>query len=125
MCTRPWENIVPTVVFLGSMYGRICSKISFVVLTGPVQITMSDCGSNSAGLSDTLSKCPVCVEPSGSFATMVLLANFSGRDVRSCTLTLPCVFPSMSAAQTWPLFPPAISVTTWGGIPLQDDAAMC
>mmetsp|Transcript_16079 Transcript_16079/g.35299 ORF Transcript_16079/g.35299 Transcript_16079/m.35299 type:complete len:253 (-) Transcript_16079:53-811(-) len=109
---RPWAKIVPTAVFCGSMCRRMFSKISLVVLTGPVQSTMSDSGISSAGSSETLSTYPSCTVPHGKTTRGRLPCQTSGRLVKICVRTRPFVLPSNKAAQTWPLLPDAIKVTT-------------
>mmetsp|Transcript_14198 Transcript_14198/g.42296 ORF Transcript_14198/g.42296 Transcript_14198/m.42296 type:complete len:204 (-) Transcript_14198:190-801(-) len=109
---RPWAKMVPIAVRFTSMYGRMFSKISLVVLTGPVQRTMSDSGISSAGSSETLCNRPTWTSPLGKRTLGRFLSQTSGRLVSSCVRTRPFVFSSKSAAQTWPLLPEAMRVTT-------------
>mmetsp|Transcript_24175 Transcript_24175/g.69562 ORF Transcript_24175/g.69562 Transcript_24175/m.69562 type:complete len:282 (+) Transcript_24175:881-1726(+) len=109
--TSPWAKIVPTTVFRMLRCGRMFSNTSFVVVTGPVQMTISDCGINSAGSSDTLCNLPSWYSPDGNFTRSFMLLNMCGLLVSSCVFTRPFVFSSKRAAQTWPLFPAAIKVT--------------
>mmetsp|Transcript_97955 Transcript_97955/g.299384 ORF Transcript_97955/g.299384 Transcript_97955/m.299384 type:complete len:215 (-) Transcript_97955:316-960(-) len=91
-CTRPWAKMVPTAVLRTSTYGRMCSNISFVVVTGPVQRTMSDCGMSSAGSSETLCNRPSCTAPHGNVTRGFLFCQTCGLLVSSCVLTRPFVF---------------------------------
>mmetsp|Transcript_41344 Transcript_41344/g.128510 ORF Transcript_41344/g.128510 Transcript_41344/m.128510 type:complete len:278 (+) Transcript_41344:775-1608(+) len=110
--TRPCAKIVPTTVRRGLMYGRTFSNMSFVAFTGPVQSTMWDRGISSAGSSDTRWMQPTWTPPPGNLTLGRLFCQIWGWLVSTCVRTRPPVFPSKRAAQTCPLLPDAIRVTT-------------